>query len=294
MDGDRDRDGDVSALMVARPVIKWAGGKARLVPEIMRRMPPRIGTYFEPFAGGLALFFAVRPARAVLSDTNVDLIEMYQVIEREPLAMHTALTFLADNHDEENYYEARRLWNEQRHTWEPHHRAAMFVYLNKACFNGLFRLNRRGAFNVPIGKYPKLSIPTPEHLLAVQRELRGRELHNHAIVAIDYRLACEGADSGDFVYFDPPYVPLSVTSNFTSYSERGFGETDQRQLAELASILVKRGVTVVASNSDTPLTREIWQGWKLEEIRASRSINAKGGKRGSVGELIISGGKYVN
>ena len=270
---------------VASPVIKWVGGKTKLLPELISRLPEKFGRYFEPFAGGAALFFRVAPHRAVLADSNVDLINLYQAISTDVASVIRRLQAHRDAHDEQHYYATRTRWNDRDKSWSTADRAATFIYLNKTCFNGLWRVNRAGAFNVPIGRYTDPPICVPDALRAAHGLLSRTELR-----CTDYQQAIADASRGDFVYFDPPYDPLTPTANFTSYSAAGFGPDDQRALAEAARKLVAHGAYVMLSNSDTPFIRSIYRGFRVERVKCSRAINSNAAKRGDVDEVIITGG----
>lgn len=270
---------------VAAPVIKWVGGKTKLLPELTARLPERFGRYYEPFAGGAALFFRVAPERAVLSDSNADLIALYTAIATEVNAVIRRLQHHRDTHDEAHYYQMRARWNENHTSWSNAERAAAFIYLNKTCFNGLWRVNRAGDFNVPIGRYTDPPICVPDALRAAHALLARTELR-----CGDYAAAVADARRGDFVYFDPPYDPVTPTANFTSYSAVGFTADDQRALADLARTLVARGCKVMLSNSDTPFVRSIYRGFQIDRVKCPRAINSNAAKRGDVDEVIITGG----
>lgn len=275
------------AAQPAAPVVKWVGGKTKLLPELLRRVPRAYGRYFEPFAGGAALFFRLAPARAVLNDLNPDLVNLYRELARDVFGVAKLLHAHEILHRADpngHYYELRRLWNARDLQWTPAQRAAAFLYLNKTCFNGLWRVNSDGEFNVPMGDYKNPKILDTDALSAAGAALARAELR-----CGDYKAALEGVAHGDFVYFDPPYVPLNATS-FTSYTANGFGPDEQRELAACASGLAARGVFVMLSNSDTPFTREMYgdYGFRLEGVKCGRSINARGDGRGKVDELIIT------
>ena len=269
---------------VAQPVVKWAGGKSRLLPELFARLPPRWGRYFEPFGGGAALFFALAPERGVLGDANADLVRMYRALAADADAVIRKLRSHARAHSADYYYGARTRWNARRASWAPATGAAAFIYLNKTCYNGLWRVNRAGGFNVPCGRYTNPPICVPDALLAAHRVLQRAELR-----CGDYRATIEDAERGDLVYLDPPYEPVTATASFTSYTAHAFGQDDQRALAETARRLVARGCHVVLSNSDTPFIRELYAGFQLDAVRCSRSINSSADRRGAVSELIILG-----
>jgi DNA adenine methylase len=270
---------------VASPVVKWVGGKSKLLPELLARMPERFGRYFEPFAGGAALFFRVAPRRAVLSDANEDLIALYTAIATDVAGVIRRLQHHREEHDEKHYYAMRARWNESHTSWSTTDRAAAFIYLNKTCFNGLWRVNRSGDFNVPIGRYTDPPICVPEALRAAHVMLARTTLRQG-----DYKAAVADATKGDFLYFDPPYDPITPTANFVSYSAAGFGADDQRALAETARSLIARGCQVMLSNHDTPFIRSIYRGFHIDRVKCARAINSNAAKRGDVDEVIITGG----
>jgi len=272
-------------IPAASPVVKWVGGKTKLLPELRARMPERIGRYYEPFAGGAALFFASAPADAVLGDDNRDLIATYRAIATDVDAVIRRLELHRRHHGESHYYEVRARWNDASVSWSAVDRAATFIYLNKTCYNGLWRVNRSGAFNVPMGRYVDPPICSPDVLRAAATALARAELRHG-----DFRAAVEDAQRGDFVYFDPPYDPLTKTANFTSYTAGSFGDDQQRALADLARGLVARGVRVMLSNSDTPFIRSIYKGLKLDRVKCARAINSNASRRGEVDEVVVTGG----
>jgi DNA adenine methylase len=269
----------------ASPVVKWVGGKSKLLPELRARMPERFGRYYEPFAGGAALFFATAPREAVLADDNRDLIETYRAITEDVDGVVRRLELHRRHHGETHYYETRARWNDAQVSWSALDRAATFIYLNKTCFNGLWRVNRGGAFNVPMGRYTDPPICVPDALRTAAIVLARAELRHQ-----DFRLAAADAARGDFVYFDPPYDPVTKTANFTSYTQGAFGDDDQRALAELAKALVARGVRVMLSNSDTPFVRTLYRGLTIDRVKCPRAINSDASRRGDVDEVIVTGG----
>ncbi len=271
--------------VVVSPVIKWVGGKTKLLPELLPRVPSHYHRYYEPFAGGAALFFRLAPRRAVVADSNRDLIGLYATLAADAAGVISRLEFHREAHSEAHYYAMRAKWNDDAALWPAADRAAAFIYLNKTCFNGLWRVNRSGAFNVPIGRYAHPPICVPSALRAASDVLARAELR-----CDDYKAATRDARAGDFIYFDPPYDPITSTANFTSYSANGFGEHDQRELANTARLLIARGCRVMLSNSDTPLIRSLYKGLRIERVRCSRAINSNASKRGEVDELVIRGG----
>jgi DNA adenine methylase len=270
--------------MTARSPVKWAGGKTFLLPEILKRLPTKINTYYEPFVGGGAVFFALaaegRFKRAVIGDANVELMLVYAMIQRSPKSL---MRFLERGHaqDEKSYYKIRA---QDPKTLVPLARAARTIYLNKVGFNGLYRVNKKGVFNVPWGRQEGRTLFDEENILACSEALKDVE-----IVSTDFEQTVLSAKRGDVIYADCPYFPLSVTADFTSYTSGGFGLVDQTRLRDVAKKLDARGVRVLLSNSDTPLTRKLYRGFKIEEVKAPRRVNSKGSKRGNVGELLISG-----
>jgi DNA adenine methylase len=217
---------------------------------------------------------------------NVDLALAYNYLARYTAALTLTLKEHARAHSKKHYYNVRA---QRPHLMIAKERAARFMYLNKTCFNGLHRVNRKGEFNVPIGSYKNPAICDEENLYAVANVM-SRAL----VLTRDFESQVLGtgicsAKRGDAVYFDPPYVPVSATSNFTAYSADGFGPEEQTRLRDVAAKLVKKGVHVLLSNSDTPFVRKLYKGFKIEKVQAPRRINSKGGKRGNVGELLISG-----
>ncbi len=284
---------DTAGTVSARPFLKWAGGKSQLLPELVTRSPRRIETYYEPFLGGGALFFALladperAPRHAVLSDLNRDLITTYEVVRDEPdklirrLARLESTYLAADDTAREALFYARR---GQHQPQTPLEVAARLIFLNKTCYNGLFRVNRKGEFNVPFGRYKSPRILDRDALGAASNALQRVELR-HA----DFEAACADAGGGDFVYFDPPFHPLSATSNFTSYTERDFGPSEQMRLKRCIDALTARGVAVMLSNSPHPLIKGgYWlSGYDVEEVQARRAINSRGDRRGPIGELVV-------
>lgn len=272
--------------VTASPVVKWVGGKTKLLPELLSRLPERFGRYYEPFAGGAAMFFRIAPKRAVLADSNHDLVGLYTAIAKDVGAVIRRLELHHKAHSESHYYETRERWNDREVSWSTPERAAAFIYLNKTCFNGLWRVNRSGAFNVPIGRYTDPPICVPDNLRAAQQLLARAEIRRG-----DYREAVRDAKAGDFLYFDPPYDPVTATANFTSYTANVFGHDQQQELADTARALVAKGCYVMLSNSDTPFIRSIYKsGFKIDRVKCARAINSNAAKRGDVDEVIVTGG----
>lgn len=270
--------------MSATPIVKWLGGKTKLLPELLARAPSKFGRYFEPFAGGAALYFALGPEQAMLGDINADLVTTYDAIRSDPEPVIGGLRRHALLHSPEHFYRTRDSWNSDRASWSRARIASTFIFLNKAGWNGAYRVNRHGAFNVPFGRNSKTSICKPRALREAHAALVRAELR-----AADYRLVLAEAERSDFAYLDSPHAPRSKTASFTAYTATSFDDDDQRDLADVARQLVDRGVYVMLSNADTPFVRSLYKGFKIDRVRCPRSVNSDTTKRGDVDELIIVG-----
>lgn len=273
----------------AHPFVKWAGGKAQLVGTLAAILPGQIRTFFEPFVGGGALFFTLaeqgRFQRAVLNDWNAELVDAYKVIRDFPEELIGRLKtekkrYLAN--PQETFYEVRA---KNPQSMEPIERVVRFLFLNRTGFNGLYRVNKKGEFNVPWGKYKNPRICNEENIRACSEVLKRFVI----LECADFATVVERAEPGDAVYFDPPYVPLNATSNFTSYTSDGFTLDDQHRLAISFRELAEAGVAVVASNSDTEVVRELYKGFEMYQVEMRRNVNSKGDRRGPVHELVIVG-----
>lgn len=266
-------------IAAAKPILKWAGGKRQLIPQYIPYFPKMMECYYEPFIGSAAIFFHLQPATATLSDRNPHLIEVYQVIQRDVDALIQALQ--GHINDSDYYYEVRA---KDPATLTAVERAARFIYLNKTCYNGLYRENKKGKFNVPFGRYVNPKICNAPRLRAVSQLLQSVD-----IKALDFDTAVANAQPNDFVYLDPPYAPLSKTSNFTSYDRFGFNDEDQTRLAQTIHTLTERGVNVMLSNSTAPIIQELYSSSHYRKIliQARRNINSKVSKRGHITELLI-------
>ncbi len=259
------------------PFLKWAGGKWQLLGQYARFFPDRYGAYQEPFLGGGAVFFHLLPQRARLSDINEELIHCYGIVRNRVEDLIGALQGYPN--DRETYYRVRAARPEDL---PPLERACRLIYLNKTCFNGLYRENSRGRFNTPFGYYRAPTICDPEGLRRASRALQGVELRVQPFTA-----CVEQAEKGDFVYLDPPYHPLSATARFTAYTGKSFTEKDQEALREVVDALDRKGCAVMVSNSDTPLIRRLYRRYRIERVWAFRAISANGARRGPVSELVI-------
>lgn len=266
------------------PFIKWVGGKARLMAQLEPLLPPGVDRmrHVEPFVGGGAMFFARQPQRAVLSDINPDLVHVYRCIRDDVQGVIDALTPLAAAGNEpETYYAVRDRYNRGEGRNQPL-RAALFIYLNKTCFNGLHRVNRRGHFNVPAGRYKNPTILDAACLHSASRALAHADIQRAGFEEL-----LDRARPGDFVYFDPPYEPVSTTASFTGYARDGFSQEDQTRLRDVYKELHRRGAKLMLSNSDVPFIRELYADFHISTISAARAINSNGLRRGKVNEVVV-------
>jgi DNA adenine methylase len=291
-----------------RPLLKWAGGKRQLLPAFRRFYPREFGAYFEPFVGSGAVFFDLHDAgalegrRVVLTDSNRDLVGCYRMVRDDPAGVVAALEHLAHGHaadGDRHYYEVREQFNALRSqlpsratTYTPA-LAAMLIYLNRTGFNGLFRLNGDGRFNVPAGRYARPRIFDPEHVFAISRIL-ARPGVSIRLAAFDAVL--KKARPGDFLYFDPPYAPISATARFTAYTPEPFTLTHHCRLRDVATMLAARGCHVMVSNSSAPAIARLYEddpsvaaaGLRLYRLPARRAINSRPDARGEVTELLLT------
>jgi DNA adenine methylase len=270
------------SLYPPRPFLKWAGGKGRLLSQYERFFPTTIETYYEPFLGGGAVFFYLvgRSQQAVLGDINPELVNVYRCVRDDVDGVIARLQQHKARHCQDYYYQVRQ----QQQVAAAVERAARLIYLNKTCFNGLYRENSQGHFNVPMGRYKKPAICDPDLLRSASQALQGAKILEFPFEAmLDHSLSAQ-----DFVYFDPPYHPISVTSSFTRYNRYGFTQADQEQLAEVFAGLAQRGLRVMLSNSDCELIRRLYRGFNLHPIQAARAINSNARRRGKINELLIT------
>ena len=295
----------------AKPFLKWAGGKTQLLPEIERRLPVelsagRIKRYVEPFIGGGAVFFHLaqfyRFEEIVISDINLELLIVYKTVQKDVEGLIERLNrlkqrFLSGEDREKFYYEQRENFNQNVCEFDFKHfrsgwttRAAQFIFLNHTCFNGLYRTNSKLLFNVPFGKYAQPGIYNEENLRAASNLLRTVEIRHGDFESIE-----EFADDETFVYFDPPYRPISKTSSFNTYHKSEFTDADQKRLANCFRRLDAKGAKLMLSNSDPKNENphdeffdELYKDFRIERIQASRAINSNGAKRGRISEILIT------
>ena len=272
--------------MLPAPFLKWAGGKRQLLAYIEARIPERIDTYFEPFMGGAAVFFRLAARRrfkhAVLADANRDLIDCYKAVRADVDAVIVALRKYRNDRDQ--YYRVRA---QEPETMSDVERAARVIYLNRCGYNGLYRVNSKGRFNVPFGRYKQPVICDEDKLRAASVALRKAKL-----VCGDFTRILGKVGPDDFVYFDPPYVPLSATSSFTAYAKRQFGAPDQERLAGVLRDLAQRKIPVLLSNSYCSETRDLYLGFDHEKVPARRSINSVARGRGPIDEILVRSFDY--
>lgn len=273
----------------ARPFLKWAGGKQQLLADYEPYFPSAFRRYFEPFLGGGAVFFHLRktgrlPGAVYLFDNNEELINAYTAVRDNPEELIKVLAVHQEKHCREYYYEIRNLDRQKGalNALNDLERAARTIYLNRTCFNGLYRVNKKGHFNVPIGRYKKPNILDAELLKVDSSALQGV-----TIGVKDFRSVVELAEPGDFYYFDPPYYPLSKTANFTGYTAGNFSEQDQRDLAAVFTSLTAKKCFCMLSNSYTPFVLELYKKFRIETVRAKRAINADSSGRGAVEEVVV-------
>lgn len=271
----------------ARPLLKWVGGKAQLKGQILELLPKKFNTYHEPFFGGGAIFWALahegRFEHAVINDWNPELINLYTVVKHCALELMLALEVHQTAYNASSDQKAYYLQVRAETPGDPVQKAARTIFLNKTNFNGLYRQNKKGQFNVPWGKKAKVNLFDRDNVLACAKALA---LVDNFYTG-DFVPAVAEAKAGDVVYMDPPYIPHSVTSNFTGYTSDGFTMEDQKRVAQTARELVERGVQVLVSNNDVPIISELYEGFEIHKIEARRSVNSKGDKRGPVGEVLI-------
>ena len=274
-------------MIKGKPFVKWAGGKRQIIAKLKSFIPGDYNTYYEPFVGGGALLFELSPERAVINDYNHELMNVYKILcdEEKFKQMCKVLNAHETNHNEEYYYEIRNKDRNKKsfNRLADYTKAARTIYLNKACFNGLYRVNSKNEFNVPFGKKTKVNTYEGSNLITVSNYLT---MNNVTILSVDFEESVKDAKKGDFIYFDPPYD--SDTSSFTNYTENGFGKEEQKRLARVYKELCERGCYVMLSNHNTKLINELYEDFNIHVIEAKRNINANGKKRGKVEEVIIT------
>lgn len=286
-----------------KPFVKWAGGKSQLLPEIRKKYPQQIKRYCEPFVGGGAVLLDVlenfRPAEVLVNDINAELINAYLQIKNNVEELILMLSVMQENFWEKNEDERRTMYLSKRERFNALkvngderinlEKAALFIFLNKTCFNGLYRVNRNGLFNVPMGSYKNPPICDPENLRYICELLQDVQ-----IKCGDYSRCADFIDENTFLYVDPPYRPLTATASFTSYSENEFGDEQQIELGKFVDAMVAKGAKVVVSNSDPKNSDEtdnffdeLYSSYTIIRVSAKRMINSKASGRGNINELLI-------
>lgn len=280
------------SLSTARPFLKWVGGKTQLLEQFNDLFPKEFNTYIEPMVGGGAVFFHLYstdqlPNGAVLMDVSDELIQTYRVVKDQVDELVDVLRELKSKYeaDPETVYYSIREWDRQPDYADrsPLEKAARTIFLNKTCYNGLYRVNKRGQFNTPIGRYKDPTVCDRENLLAVSKALESAQ-----IMRMDFSRVTDIAEPGDFIYFDPPYHPLNDTSDFTSYTQGDFDKDDQVRLRDVFAELVDLGSKVMLSNSDTPFTRKLYNKFNIHTVSAKRHVNSKSSGRGEINEIVVT------
>lgn len=266
-----------------KPFLKWAGGKRQLLPEINKHLPKKFYTYYEPFIGAGAVLFDLTPTKAVVNDYNKELINTYLVIKNN---LNELIEDLKKHINEKEYYLEIRALDRIENYCEisPIIKASRFIYLNKTCFNGLYRVNSKGYFNVPFANAKNPSIYNEEVLVNIHNYLNNNDIQIHSG---DFDKVLQNAKENDFVYLDPPYDPLSETSSFTNYIDYEFNKKEQERVKKVVDRLTNQNVKVMISNSSTDFIKELYKDYNIHIVQAKRNINSKGDSRGNVDELII-------
>ena len=266
------------------PVVKWVGGKRQLLPEIEKYIPNKISTYYEPFVGGGAVFFHLQHKKAVVNDINDELINLYKIIKDN---VDELIIELQKHENTSDYFYDIREIDRDREKYDKLtdiERASRIHYLNKTCYNGLFRVNQQGEFNTPFGRYKNPDFVNEVTLRAVSSYFNKA---NITFKSADFEEAIKGIRKGSFVYFDPPYDPVSESSNFTGYDKGGFGRDEQIRLRNLCDKLDNRGIKFLLSNSATNFILDLYGDYSIEIVKAKRIINSKADKRGEVDEVLV-------
>ena len=271
----------------AQPFLKWAGGKRQLLNAIAKFIPAEYTEYYEPFIGAGAVLFYLQPGIGTINDTNSELVNCYRVIKDKPEDLLKLCELHFSKNSKEYYYQLRKQDRQTCYSYLTDvERAARIIYLNKTCYNGLFRVNSKGEFNVPYGKYKNPTIADPMVINAISSYLNQAQIN---ILNTDFEQALTNAKEGAFIYLDPPYHPLSDTSSFTGYSMNGFGSAEQVRLKQLCDRLTDKGCQILASNSAAPFIKELYNDSRYEviEVKATRAINTISSKRGKINEVLI-------
>lgn len=265
------------------PILKWVGGKRQLLPEIEKYIP-EFSTYYEPFVGGGAVLFNIQPQKAVVNDINKELINLYSIVKNN---VEELIEDLKKHQNDETYFYSQRELDRNRKKYKNMtdiERASRVVFLNKTCYNGLFRVNRSGEFNAPFGNYKNPNIVNEGVLRAVSKYFNRA---NIVFRCCDFEKALKDAKKGAFVYLDPPYFPVSSSSNFTGYDKCGFDRYEHERLKKICDSLNERGIKFLLSNSSSDSIKELFKDYKIEIVQAKRAINSKADKRGEIDEILV-------
>ena len=271
-------------IILAAPVLKWVGGKRQLINEIKEVLPKTYTTYYEPFMGGGAVLFELQPDKAVINDINGELMNLYNVIKDD---VELLIDDLKKHENTADYFYSIRELDRKKDKYENLsniERASRIMYLNKTCYNGLFRVNKAGEFNSPFGKYKNPNIVNEVTLRAVNKYFNTADIK---ILNNDFEKSLEGIRKGSFVYLDPPYDPVSNSANFTGYNKGGFNRDEQIRLKNLCDKLDKKGVKFLLSNSATDFIKDLYKDYNIKIVKAKRAINSNGNARGSVDEVLV-------
>lgn len=269
---------------LAAPILKWVGGKRQLLDTLTPLLPKKITAYCEPFIGGGAMLFHLQPDIAYVNDINSDLILVYNVVKND---VESLISALSEYKNESDFFYSVRDWDRDKQKYNSLtdiERAARIVYLNKTCFNGLYRVNNSGEFNSPFGSYKNPNIVNAPVLRAVSSYFNEADIY---FTSMDYAEVLQTIPKGAFVYLDPPYDPVSATSNFTGYSRGGFSQADQIRLRECCDELDRREIKFMLSNSSTDFIHEQYAAYNITVVQAKRAINSVASKRGDVDEVVV-------
>lgn len=280
-----DRSEKMAGNLLLSPMLKWVGGKRQLLSDIVPMIDDKCSTYVEPFIGGGAVLFNMQPKKAIINDYNTELINVYKIVRDNLDDLLDELKVHEENNSSDYYYEVRALDREAKFKkMSDVEKAARIIYLNKTCYNGLYRVNSAGQFNSPYGRYKNPNIVNEAVLRAISKYFNDNEVQ---ILNGDYKEALKNLDRSSFVYLDPPYMPISASSSFTGYTEGGFGYNSQVELKEECDKLSEQGIRFVQSNSDCEEIRELYKDYKIKTVKAKRSINSVAKKRGEINEVLI-------
>lgn len=278
--------------MTVKPFIKWVGGKGKLISELEKYFPKEFNRYYEPFVGGGALFFYLKQTKNIsfssINDINSKLITAFIQIQQNPEKLITLLKNIETEYkklsledQEKFFYQKRELYNKENN--DELTTAAYLIFLNKTCFNGMYRENSKGEYNIPFGDQKNATVCDEKNILAVSECLKNTDITNQS-----FEESINNCQKGDFIYFDPPYYPINTTSNFTSYSRSTFGSREQEKLKSVFTDLAQKGCFVMLSNSNTPYIIDLYKDFNINYLYAARSINSKGDKRGKIKEVVVT------